>query len=74
MAELMAVENWGYDVSPFLAFIGKVNLDLYDFLVKLHTKRNTPKVWCNFHSYEGPEWRNELLSFCKTTEAVSHSI
>ena len=73
-ADMMAVDNWGYDISPFLAVINKVDLDEYDYVVKLHTKRDTPRVWCNFHVYEGNEWRRELLSFCWTPRAVQHTL
>ena len=69
---LMPVENWGYDVSPFLALLNKVDLDAYDYVVKLHTKRNTRRAWCNFHVYNGNEWRRTLLSFCRTFRDVKH--
>ena len=38
-AEIRLVENNGYDILPFLNVIKSVNLDDYDFVLKLHTKR-----------------------------------
>ncbi len=73
-AHLMAVEDWGYDISPFLAVVNTVKLNEYDYVVKLHTKRDTPRVWCNFHVYEGDGWRKELLVFCRTSRAVQHTL
>ena len=40
LAKISIVENRGFDVGPFIKTISELNLDNYDFIVKLHTKRN----------------------------------
>ncbi len=37
-AQIWIVENRGYDVAPFIDFLNKINLDMYDYILKLHTK------------------------------------
>ncbi len=37
-AEIRLVENKGYDILPFLNVLKSVNLDDYDYVLKLHTK------------------------------------
>ena len=73
-AILLPVENWGYDVSPFLHLLNNIDLDAYDYVVKLHTKRNVQRAWCNFHVYDGNEWRNTLLSICRTPHDVKRTL
>ncbi len=36
--QIWTVENRGYDVAPFIDFLNKINLDDYDYILKLHTK------------------------------------
>lgn len=61
------VANKGYDIWPFLQMLELVNLDDFDLLVKLHTKREMNSrhgmkgVWT-----PGSVWRDNLLSFCRT--------
>ena len=63
------VANRGYDIWPFLHMLEYVDLDNFDLLVKLHTKRDMHSghhmkgVWT-----PGSVWRNNLLSFCSTRE------
>ena len=68
------VENRGYDIGPFIDVLHRVNLDEFDFFVKLHTKRDVKEGWVNFRHYTGGEWRKRLLSFCATREAVEMSV
>ena len=37
---MIQVENVGYDVWPFVKVLEMVNLDEYDYIMKLHTKRD----------------------------------
>lgn len=39
--QIIYVENRGYDVGPFLEFLHRINLDNYDYILKLHTKNKT---------------------------------
>ena len=69
---LSPVPNRGYDIAPFLVeFLGNLDLSHFDYIVKLHTKRDTKKVWCHFRPFLGAEWRRALLSFCSSEEEVS---
>lgn len=63
-AKIEIVENRGYDVGPLIHVLNQVNLDNYDYVVKLHTKSNKPKP-CTLLGFDasGDKWRKELLSF-----------
>lgn len=37
-AMILQVENRGYDIGPFIEFLHKINLDSYDYILKIHTK------------------------------------
>lgn len=73
-AQFVEVPNAGYDVGPFFEFLNRIDLDDYDYVVKLHTKRDKPLDWVNFRRFRGGEWRRTLLSFCSTIEAVRRSL
>ena len=70
----IAVANRGYDIGPFIYVLHNSDLDRYDYIVKLHTKRDVKDGWVNFRHYAGGEWRKRLLSFCATREAVEKSV
>ena len=53
-AQIIHVENRGYDVWPFIQVIKNINLSKYDFILKLHTK--------NRNSKGSFEWRNKLVN------------
>ncbi len=55
------VENYGYDIYPFIQIIRSVNLDNYDYILKLHTKNYQEKLWLNGFKKSGYWWRNELV-------------
>lgn len=40
--QIYVVENRGYDVGPFLYFLHRINLEDYDFILKIHTKNGGP--------------------------------
>lgn len=66
-ANIDIIENRGYDVGPFVEVINKVNLDNYDYIIKIHTKRFVKDNFYlggDFYTF-GDNWRNELLSFMK---------
>lgn len=61
-AKLILVENRGYDIWPFLQVIQTVNIEDYDFVLKLHTKNSNPKGdKINGISYKNYELRNALV-------------
>lgn len=64
-ARFLVLPNQGFDVGPFFEAISGINLDQYDYVVKLHTKRDV-SYWVNFLPVFGSSWRNRLLSFCDT--------
>lgn len=37
-AKIFVVENRGYDIGPFMYFLNQIDLDAYDFILKIHTK------------------------------------
>ncbi len=66
-ATLLTVSNVGYDIWPFLYVLGKVDLDEYDFIVKLHTKGNAHGKLKNV-SIDRAEWRRRLLNFISSKD------
>lgn len=60
--EKRVVENRGYDLGPFFAAIDSLDLDEFDYVVKLHTKRNRFGI-VNCMPLFGGEWRRKLLGF-----------
>ena len=74
-AKRIPLQNAGFDIGSFFYVISSVDIDAYDYVVKLHTKRDVhPAVYVNFRPLEGPEWRNELLSFCRTERAFRRTL
>lgn len=64
-ANFIKVENLGYDVWPFIQVIRKVNLDDYDYVLKLHTKNYAKeKIVLNGckMKFKGFLWRDELVN------------
>lgn len=72
-ANYRILENRGYDVGPFCEILNGLDLTHYDFIVKLHTKRDW-RGWFNFHYVRGNSWRKRLLSFCATHEALRKTL
>ena len=71
-ARLLVCENRGFDVWPFLEALGGIDLSGCDAVVKLHTKRDIDLGFdCRFNGcdFNGPNWRNRLLAFCRTPDA-----
>lgn len=67
-AKIIEVNNIGYDIWPFLQILKLVDLDQYDYVLKLHTKNYRKKVWWpKKYRYKGRHcngywWRNRLVS------------
>lgn len=76
-AKVELCENRGYDIWPFIKALKTVNLDEYEFLIKLHTKRNMGKIVAiidNKYFFRGQYWRNMLLSFISSKENFDKSL
>jgi lipopolysaccharide biosynthesis protein/CDP-glycerol glycerophosphotransferase (TagB/SpsB family) len=52
-AELIGVENFGYDVLPFLRLTKRLNAENYDLVCKLHTKKGNAGLERKFSEVEG---------------------
>lgn len=64
---IKTVENCGFDLGPFIDVVNNMNLDDYDYIVKLHTKRTVSRdTYLNCYRMGGTRWKNNLLSFVKT--------
>lgn len=69
-ARFLKCANRGYDVWPFLAALKEVDLDAFELVVKLQTKRDVGSPYCQNDVYfGGPRWRNYLLAPFRTARA-----
>ena len=76
-ARVELCENIGYDIWPFIKVLKTVNLDEYEFLIKIHTKRDMGKIIVvidNKYFFRGQYWRNLLLSFISSKENFEKSL
>lgn len=56
------VENVGYDIWPFISVLRCVDLDAYDYILKLHTKNSSKKrSRINGLNLRGYRWRDLLV-------------
>lgn len=72
-ADVKRLPNRGFDVGPFVEVIARIDLDAYDLVVKLHTKRNRFGV-VSYMPLFGGQWRRKLLVFCRTKQAVDRAL
>lgn len=72
-ADIKRLPNRGFDVAPFFEVLNRINLDEYDYVVKLHTKRNCFGI-VNFWPFFGGQWRRNLLGFCKTRKRLLRTL
>jgi len=63
--KFIIVKNIGADIFPFITVLNSVDLNYYDYLIKLHTKKVTDKVYCPscFYYIEHKFWRDYLTQF-----------
>ena len=61
-AVIWQVPNRGYDVGPFIYFLQHIRLENYDFVLKIHTKDNSPepRVLCSL-CLTNQKWMRTLL-------------
>lgn len=74
--KLLKVENAGYDIWPFIAAVKYVNLDDYEYIMKIHTKNaNLQPMHINGLNLTKYMWRSLLInSFLKTPEQFRKAI
>lgn len=60
---IIKVDNIGYDIFPFLQVLQSINIDEYDYVLKIHTKRyfDTLEI-LNGITLEGYSWRDTIIS------------
>ena len=68
-ARIILLENKGFDVWPFIKVLNDVDLNDYDYIVKLHSKRDMPLgTLANGFDLSGDRWRRLNLRFLETKE------
>ena len=74
--EIVKVANRGYDIWPFIFVINMVNLNDYDYIIKLHTKNYRTSVWSyNGVNYIYYQWRNALVdALLKNKRVFNHNL
>lgn len=71
-AKILIVPNRGYDLAPFLQALKTIDLKNYDYLIKLHSKRDlTTPAYLPFCSFKGNEWRKKLLEFMSSPDKIA---
>lgn len=61
-ARFLQVDNVGYDIWPFIAAIKSVNLENYDFVIKLHTKNEDDySIKLNGIRMDGRAWKEFMV-------------
>lgn len=56
-AHILQLENKGYDIGPFMEVLHSLNLDNYDYLLKIHTKGTAAE---NYTRINGKRLNNKL--------------
>lgn len=68
-AKIIMVKNIGADIWPFIVMLNSVNLEDYDYLIKIHTKRFVKVKKSRMPETKlkttGLKWRDYLLDFLK---------
>lgn len=61
-AEIMLIENSGYDVYPFFQAMKSIDLSSYEYILKIHTKSCRDTLFLNRLEYQGYEYRDNLVT------------
>ncbi len=72
-ARIWVVENRGYDVGPFIDFLNQIDLDAYDYILKLHTKGTSwaKNTKLNGYYVSNTDWARLLVeALLKSPEMV----
>lgn len=76
-AMIWQVENRGYDIGPFMDFLHKINLDNYDYILKLHTKnqRKGCYTFLNKRRLDNALWAKSLYNaLLGSSERVAYNM
>ena len=74
-AQIIIVPNRGYDVAPFLRVSKMINLDNYDYIIKLHSKRDLPSpAYLPTCRFKRNKWRLKLLEFMSSPKHIALSL
>ena len=80
-ASIIHCENKGFDVGPFFVALNSVDLSNYDYLIKLHTKRNIKfsefpqsPVFYERLLWKDDVWRKKLLNFISGKDVFNRCI
>ena len=76
-ANVMIVPNQGYDVGPFIEFLHKIDLDQYEYVLKIHTKKNASEdyIVLNRCPMDGKLWKKVLFdSLLKNRKRVESNL
>ena len=70
-AQIIVVSNRGYDLAPFLHVSKMINLDDYDYIIKLHSKRDLPSpAYLPTCRLKRDKWRIKLLEFMSSPKHI----
>ena len=75
--KIIVLPNRGFDVGPFIEVLNLVDLSKYDFVIKLHSKREMPlhtTIENGVLDVSGSKWRDELLLFLSNRKNLIKSI
>ena len=76
-AKIWVVENRGYDIGPFIDFLHHINIDDYEYILKLHTKGKKSKnyTWLNGRRFDNALWGKILWeSLLATPERLQENL
>ena len=74
-AQILIVPNRGYDVAPFLTALKTIDLRRYDYLIKIHSKRNLSRpAYLPCCQFIGSQWRQKLVEFMSTPQHLNMSL
>lgn len=70
-ARVFVVPNKGYDVGPFVILLNQINLDDYDYVIKIHSKNYRKNLYGNNgFSCRGYGWRDGLVDAILQSEQI----
>ena len=76
-AHIIHTENRGYDIGPFINALNQIELDNYEYVLKLHTKGKTSNnyTWLNNKRLDNALWGKILWeSMLKTLQRLQENI
>lgn len=74
-ANIISVENRGYDVAPFVQVLKLSNLSDYDYIIKIHTKQTLKgKAYLPNIVFVKDGWRKCLIGFMESKEQLKKTI